>query len=128
MWEWLGNKPPSFLGPCVIYYRQAYGRAYGTGRSHARSPRLQHRPQLAGGVAPEPPFITYTQLIIRSSLCNLITFFIHSLITFSIHHLITFYTSSHHFFHTLSYYFFRTQSHHFFYLYIVLLLYCYKSP
>jgi len=28
---------------------QAFGRAYGTGRSQAHSPYLQHRPQLVGG-------------------------------------------------------------------------------
>ena len=50
--------PISQRGRPVLYSGQAYGRAYGTGRSHARSPCLQHRPQLAGGVAPEPPFIT----------------------------------------------------------------------
>jgi hypothetical protein len=40
------------------YISQVFGRAYGTGRSHAHSPRLQHRPQLVGGIAPKPPFFT----------------------------------------------------------------------
>ena len=38
---------------------QAFGCASGTGHSHACSPCLQHRPQLARGIAPKPPFITH---------------------------------------------------------------------
>ena len=30
------------------------------GRSHARSPYLQHRPKLVGGVSPKPPFHSTT--------------------------------------------------------------------
>src|ERR1700678_575181 len=39
----------------LLYSRgQAFGRAYGTGRSQTHSPRLQHAPKLVGGCAPKP--------------------------------------------------------------------------
>ena len=36
---------------------QAFGRAYGTGHSHARSPLLQHRPSACWGRCPQTPFL-----------------------------------------------------------------------
>ena len=41
-----------------IQLSQAFGRAYGTGRSLARSPYLRQAIKLVGGVAPKPPSIS----------------------------------------------------------------------
>src|SRR5882757_2343355 len=52
----LANFHLPFSDSSVLHIGQAFGRAYGTGRSQAHSPCLQHTPQLVGGVAPKPPF------------------------------------------------------------------------
>ena len=49
-----------FSDLCVVYYWQAFGRAYGTGRSQARSPYLRPWPKLVGGCAPKPPLLPTT--------------------------------------------------------------------
>ena len=42
----------------MLSTKEAYGRAYGTGRSHARSPYLQHRPPACWGRCPQTPFLS----------------------------------------------------------------------
>jgi hypothetical protein len=98
------------LGWPILYLRQAFSRAYSTGRSQARSSYFRHRLQLVGSVASKPPSIFKCSLI--PSLSFTVSFpylVLHSLIpslSFTQSHSLTqFYSVS--FSHTV----FFTQSH-----------------
>ena len=51
-----------FSTPLVLYFRQAFGRAYGTVSEHARSPCLQHRPSACWGCCPQTPINSLNNL------------------------------------------------------------------
>ena len=63
-----GNRACDDITALSLIHEQAFGRAYGTGRSQAHSPCLQHWPSACWGRCPQTPFFHMCNSLLSSSI------------------------------------------------------------